>query len=95
MTADAIDLSPYLERAKTADPMPAEGQVHEVVGLLVEVVGLSAATGDRLEIALPDRRLALEVLGFRQGRLLAAPLHREPETARLSRGLPPRRAQPA
>ncbi len=74
MTVSAIDLSPYIERAHAAEPMAAEGQVHEVVGLLVEVVGLSAATGDRLEINLPDRRLALEVLGFRQGRLLAAPL---------------------
>jgi FliI/YscN family ATPase len=72
--ARAIDLGPYLERARAADPMPAEGQVHEVVGLLVEVVGLHAATGDRLDVLMPDRRLALEVLGFRQGRLLAAPL---------------------
>ncbi|MFP6683150.1 MAG: FliI/YscN family ATPase [Polyangiaceae bacterium] len=70
----AIDLSHYVERAQAADVMPAEGQVHEVVGLLVEVVGLSAATGDRLEVELPDRALALEVLGFRKGRLLAAPL---------------------
>lgn len=69
-----IDLGPYVERARLADPMPADGRVHEVVGLLVEVVGIQAATGDRLEIVLPDRRLALEVMGFRQGRLLAAPL---------------------
>lgn len=69
-----IDLGPYAERARHADPMPADGRVHEVVGLLVEVVGIQAATGDRLEIVLPERRLALEVMGFRQGRLLAAPL---------------------
>lgn len=74
MAAGAFDLTPYLERVRRADPAPAEGRVHEVVGLLVEVVGLDAATGDRLEIVLPDRRLALEVLGFRQDRLLAAPL---------------------
>ncbi len=70
----SLDLSPYMERAAGADPLPAEGQVHEVVGLLVEVVGLNAATGDRLAVMLPDRQLSLEVLGFRKGRLLAAPL---------------------
>ncbi len=74
MTGSAIDLSLYVKRAQAAEAMPAEGQIHEVVGHLVEVVGLNAATGDRLELALPDRKLALEVLGFRQGRLLAAPL---------------------
>jgi len=74
VSADGLDLGAYVERARRAEPAPAEGRVHEVVGLLVEVVGLDAATGDRLEIVLPERRLALEVLGFRQGRLLAAPL---------------------
>jgi flagellum-specific ATP synthase len=85
MTDDAIDLSPYFERVTRAEPAPAEGRVHEVVGLLVEVVGLDAATGDRLEIVLPDRRLALEVLGFRQDRLLAAPLG---STAGVQHGTP-------
>lgn len=71
---DGIDLSPYVARAKAADLVPARGRVHEVVGLLVEVAGLSAATGDRLEAKLADRSLTLEVLGFKNGRLLAAPL---------------------
>ncbi len=71
---ERVDLSPYVERAMAADCIPAEGQVHEVVGLLVEVVGLHAATGDRLDAILSNRTLALEVLGFRKGRLLAAPL---------------------
>ena len=70
----AVDLSPYVTRAITAEPLSVEGQVREVVGLLVEVVGLHAATGDRLEIPLKNRTLALEVMGFRKGTLLAAPL---------------------
>lgn len=75
MTRTTVDLAPYLERVKAVTPVPrVEGQVHEVVGLLVEVAGVQAATGDRLEARLDGRRLMLEVLGFRKGRLLAAPL---------------------
>ena len=70
----AVDLSSYITRAVTAETTVIEGQVREVVGLLVEVVGLHAATGDRLEIPMKGRTLALEVMGFRKGRLLAAPL---------------------
>ncbi len=80
-----IDLKPYIERAAAADLVPAQGRVHEVVGLLVEVAGLSAATGERLEARLADRKLTLEVLGFRDGRLLAAPLG---STAGVQQGTP-------
>lgn len=80
-----IDLSAYVRRAHQADVVSTRGQVHEVVGLLVEVAGLEAATGDRLEAQLPDRNLLLEVLGFRDGRLLAAPLG---STAGVQRGTP-------
>jgi flagellum-specific ATP synthase len=70
-----VDLSSYVRRARAASATPpAEGRVHEAVGLLVEVLGLRAATGERLEIPLSDRTLELEVLGFKRGRLLAAPL---------------------
>jgi flagellum-specific ATP synthase len=69
-----IDLGRYVDRLRGATGLAVQGQVHEIVGLLVEVAGLSAAVGDRLEVRTEDRRLALEVLGFRLGRLLAAPL---------------------
>ncbi|MEM1029387.1 MAG: FliI/YscN family ATPase [Myxococcota bacterium] len=82
---DTVDLSSYLTRTRRAEVLVTQGQVHEVVGLLVEVVGLEAATGDRLEAQLSDRRLILEVLGFRDGRLLAAPLG---PTAGVQRGTP-------
>jgi flagellum-specific ATP synthase len=70
----AVDLSSYIARAAKVDCVEVIGQVREVVGLLVEVVGIDAATGDQLEAELDDRKLALEVLGFRPGRVLAAPL---------------------
>jgi flagellum-specific ATP synthase len=48
--------------------------VRDVVGVLVEVEGLVAPIGGQLEVKGRDSKLALEVIGFRQGRLLAAPL---------------------
>ena len=69
-----LDLSRHVARARAASCLSVTGQVREVVGLLVEVVGLDAAKGDQLEADLGHKKLALEVLGFRPGRVLAAPL---------------------
>ncbi len=69
-----IDLSSYVSRVKASRGPSPEGQVHDVVGLLIEVVGISAATGERLELATPRGNLQAEVLGFRHGKLLCAPL---------------------
>jgi flagellum-specific ATP synthase len=68
-----IDLGAHVLRAKAAPGPCAEGRVREVIGVLVEVEGLSAPIGAQLEVRA-EVRLALEVIGFRQGRLLAAPL---------------------
>ncbi len=69
-----IDLEPYIRRAENARGPSAVGRVHDVVGLLVEVAGLTEPTGGRLEIELHDKTLPIEVLGFKNGRLLCAPL---------------------
>ncbi len=69
-----IDFEPYFKRVRASKGPSPEGRVHEVVGLLVEVAGVSAATGERLEIERPTDTLLVEVLGFRNGRLLCAPL---------------------
>jgi FliI/YscN family ATPase len=72
---DRVDLGRYVDRVRATSPTPpVQGQVQDVLGLLVEVAGIRAATGDRLEVRIEGRPLALEVLGFRKGRLLAAPL---------------------
>src|SRR5258708_34187100 len=60
--------------AGAAATLLPEGRVVDVVGMLVEVGGFVAAVGSQLEIPLEGRTLALEGLGFRDGRLLAAPL---------------------
>ncbi|MFO0553031.1 MAG: FliI/YscN family ATPase [Polyangiaceae bacterium] len=69
-----LDLRPYIARVKSSPGPSPEGRVHEVVGLLVEVVGMSAATGQRLEVSTPRGPLIVEVMGFRRGVLLCAPL---------------------
>jgi FliI/YscN family ATPase len=75
MTSDLrIDLTDYVRRAEAAAGPAAEGRVVEVVGQLVLVEGLSAVVGGQLETTATGQKLGLEVLGFRKGGLLAAPL---------------------
>ena len=69
-----VDLSHYVELARGAAPPQPQGRVHQVVGLLVEVAGITAPVGSQLEVHVQDRLLVLEVFGFRDGRLLTAPL---------------------
>jgi flagellum-specific ATP synthase len=69
-----VDLSAKVLRARTAPGPHPEGRVRDVIGVLVEVEGLVAPIGGQLEIGEASQRLLLEVIGFRQGRLLAAPL---------------------
>jgi flagellum-specific ATP synthase len=68
-----------LERALSAlDRAPVHrpsGVVLDVVGLVVEIGGLRAAVGDTLDVlSEAGERLAVEVVGFRSGRVLATPL---------------------
>jgi flagellum-specific ATP synthase len=69
-----IDLSSYVARARTAPGPARHGRVHQVVGQLVEIVDVVPAVGTELEVLRDGPPLKLEVLGFRDGRALAAPL---------------------
>ena len=69
-----VDLGAHVLRARAAPGPCPEGAVREVIGVLVEVEGLAAPIGAQLEVRSCDPTLLLEVIGFRQGRLLAAPL---------------------
>ena len=74
MSAPRVDLGAHVLRARAAaGPCPG-GHVREVIGVLVEVEGLAAPIGAQLEVRSREPKLVLEVIGFRQGRLLAAPL---------------------
>jgi flagellum-specific ATP synthase len=69
-----IDLGRYVARAKLARATLPEGQVSEVLGMLVEVEGIGTAVGSQLETTASGRSVVLEVLGFRNGKVITAPL---------------------
>ena len=73
--AERFPLESYLRRIPDIDTMPGTGQVVRSVGLLVESHGPAASVGEICEVRTgrgPD--LAVEVVGFRDGRLLSVPL---------------------
>jgi FliI/YscN family ATPase len=74
--AGAISLAPYLARVREAEPAPSFGHVTRVVGLVVESDGPRARVGEVCELRRASRADALpvEVVGFRDGRLLTVPL---------------------
>jgi flagellum-specific ATP synthase len=75
MSAESsVNLDSYTERALRARVPGAEGYIREIVGMLVEVEGITAPIGGQLEVTRHERPLELEVLGFRGSRVLAAPL---------------------
>ena len=71
---DRVDLGAYVLRTRASGGPTPEGTVREVIGVLLEVEGLIAPIGAQLEVRTRDGRLAAEVIGFRKGCLLAAPL---------------------
>jgi len=72
----ALSLAPYLVRLREADAAPVFGHVTRVVGLVVESHGPRARVGDVCELRRADSGavLPVEVVGFRDGRLLSVPL---------------------
>jgi FliI/YscN family ATPase len=78
-TADLRGLREYLRRKTTRvpslNPVRSQGEVLQVVGLLVESLGPLAAVGDICHIELPGRaQLRTQVVGFRGNRTLSMPL---------------------
>jgi flagellum-specific ATP synthase len=69
-------LGRYMRLLDLVDPVACQGRVSQVVGLTVEVEGLTARIGDLCSI-LPERGqdpVSAEVIGFRNRRLLLMPL---------------------
>src|SRR5690242_12968615 len=73
-TVHRLDPSAYTSRIEGAVPMRSSGRVQKVVGQLVAVEGVQVAVGRELDVHTPEGIVPLEVIGFRDGRLLAAPL---------------------
>jgi flagellar biosynthesis/type III secretory pathway ATPase len=72
---ESISLQRYFNGLNDIQPFKWTGQVTEVVGLLIESRGPSAAIGDFCEVATSNgRRIRTQVIGFRNGRVLSMPL---------------------
>src|SRR5438067_1207567 len=73
--ATEIDLSGYTAILNRIEPIRMEGEVVELVGLIVESRGPAAAIGDFCEIRTRGgRSIRTQVIGFREGRVLSMPL---------------------
>ena len=73
--SEGISLARYQEEVERLNPFRWTGEVTDVVGLLVESRGPHAAIGDFCEIVTGGgRRLRMQVVGFRDGRVLSMPL---------------------
>ncbi len=74
--AAVLNLEAYRSRLRDAQPAPVFGHVTRVVGLVIESAGPRARVGDVCELRRADGggTLPVEVVGFRDGRLLSVPL---------------------
>ena len=73
--AEAFPHASYSARLAQCETMPVVGQVLRAVGLLVESSGPAASVGEICEIRTGRTTpLLVEVVGFRDGRLLSVPL---------------------
>ncbi len=73
---DAFSLAPYLDVVARVDTMPAWGRVVRTVGLLVESSGPRVSVGTMCDLISSETgtRLAVQVVGFRDGLVQAVPL---------------------
>ena len=72
---EPISLGKYFHLVEKMQPVILEGEVVELVGLLIESNGPSAAIGDFCEVRTRDGRgIRTQVVGFRDGRVLSMPL---------------------
>ena len=69
-----FSLNRFLKLVDQQDPLLWTGRVVELVGLLIASEGPAAAVGDFCEIETPSRRVRVQVIGFRDGRILSMPL---------------------
>ena len=71
----SFDLARYTTLLSRLQPVRMEGEVVELVGLIVESRGPAAAIGDFCEIRTRGgRAIRTQVIGFRDGRVLSMPL---------------------
>ena len=70
-----IDFSRYTAAVNRIEPLRTEGEIVELVGLIVESRGPAVAIGDFCEVRTRSgRTIRAQVIGFRAGRVLSMPL---------------------
>ena len=70
-----LEISKYRRMLEDFNPVRISGKVAQVIGLIVEVTGLSASIGEICHILVPGRLATeAEVVGFRKKRTLLMPL---------------------
>src|SRR5580658_8632063 len=68
-------LAGFEEALDQIDPLRRTGTVTEVTGMIVQSTGPLAAVGEVCEIeSTSDRRILVQVVGFRDGQVLSMPL---------------------
>lgn len=72
----SIDLTPWREKVKNSRVLRTVGRVTRVIGLTVEVRGISARVGEVCNIEVPGRRhpVQAEVVGFKENKTIMMPL---------------------
>ena len=70
----SFPLERYLRAVQEQETVLWTGRVVELVGLLIASEGPAAAVGDFCEIASAGRQVRVQVIGFRDGRVLSMPL---------------------
>lgn len=72
----AVDLSGYIDRTRAADPVVACGKIVEVAGLTIQATGPRMKIGDMcfVQNGGGHARIPVEVVGFRDHRILLMPL---------------------
>jgi len=72
--AARFDVSSRIASIKNSPRFRVEGRVEKAVGQLLEIAGVDAPVGAELVLVGSHGEVRVEVLGFRNGTLLAAPL---------------------
>ncbi|MBS2012294.1 MAG: FliI/YscN family ATPase [Deltaproteobacteria bacterium] len=72
--SERLDVSRRIEKAKGSPIFRVEGRVEKAMGQLLEIAGVDAPVGAELVLEGNGGEVRVEVLGFRNGVLLAAPL---------------------
>jgi FliI/YscN family ATPase len=71
----SFDLNPYIQQVRNSVLLPWTGHVVELVGMLIASSGPAVAVGDFCEVQTSSgRRVRTQVVGFRNGHVLALPL---------------------